>query len=118
LLPRVRGRAEIVMLAVYGFVAALAFGMLMNLWFWPFAVGAGTGISYVPGAPIGQNLASFLVYSLITSTLSWETLRAITTVVGVVVIGRAVLASLRRAKPIASPAPARAGKAEAFSPTR
>ncbi|GAA4342535.1 ATP-binding cassette domain-containing protein [Microbacterium rhizosphaerae] len=119
ILPRrVRGWAEIWMLCAYGVLASYLFGLLLNLWFWPFAVGAGTGISYVPGAPIGQNLASFLVYSLITSTLSWDTLRAITTVVGVVVIGRAVLASLRRAKPIASPAPARAAKAEAFSRAR
>jgi energy-coupling factor transport system ATP-binding protein len=116
LLPRrVRGWAEIWMLCAYGVVASYLFGLLMNLWFWPFAVGAGTGISYVPSAPIGQNLVSFLVYSLITSTLSWDTLRAITTVVGLVVIGRAVLASLRRAKPVASVVPARAQRIDAFS---
>ena len=34
------------------------FGLLTNLWFWPFAVGAGTGISYEPGAPLGTNLAA------------------------------------------------------------
>jgi energy-coupling factor transport system ATP-binding protein len=104
------------MLCAYGVVAPYLFGLLMNLWFWPFAVGAGTGISYVPGAPLGQNLVSFLVYSLITSTLSWDTLRAITTVVGVVVIGRAVLASLRRAKPVASVAPVRARETEPLAP--
>ena len=60
----------------YGVVASYAFGLLMNLWFWPFAVGTGTGISYEPGAPIGQNLASFVLYSLVTSTLTWDTLRA------------------------------------------
>jgi energy-coupling factor transport system ATP-binding protein len=117
LLPRrARGWAEIWMLCAYGVVASYLFGLLMNLWFWPFAVGAGTGISYVPGAPLGQNLVSFLVYSLITSTLSWDTLRAITTVVGVVVIGRAVLASLRRAKPVASVAPVRARETEPLAP--
>ncbi|MDL9981599.1 ATP-binding cassette domain-containing protein [Microbacterium sp. ASV49] len=109
LLPRrVRGWAEVWMLCAYGVVASYLFGLLMNLWFWPFAVGAGTGISYTPGGPLGQNLASFLVYSLITSTASWDTLRAITTVVGIVLVGRAVLAALRRAKPVAAPAsPAR-----------
>ncbi|SLJ91084.1 hypothetical protein SAMN06272721_101122 [Arthrobacter sp. P2b] len=33
-----------------------------------FAVGAGTGISYEPGAPLATNLSSFLLYSLVTST--------------------------------------------------
>lgn len=101
LLPRLRGWAEIGMLCLYGIVASYAFGLVMNLWFWPFAVGAGTGISYEPGAPLPTNLASFLVYSLVTSTATWDTLRAITTVVGLVVVGRAILSALRRAKPVA-----------------
>lgn len=100
LLPRVRGAAEIAMLCVYGVLASYAFGLIMNLWFWPFAVGGGTGISYEAGAPIGENLSSFLLYSLLTSSISWDTLRAITTVVGLVMVGRAILVSLRRAKPV------------------
>ena len=40
LLPgRLRGKAEIAMLVGYGIVAAYLFGFLMNLWFWPYAVG-------------------------------------------------------------------------------
>jgi hypothetical protein len=98
LLPRVRGRLEIAMLVVYGIVASYAFGLLMNFWYWPFAVGSGTDISYAAGAPVGQNLASFGVYSLLTSTLTWDTVRAITTTLGIVLLGPAVLAALRRAK--------------------
>ncbi|WP_425522980.1 hypothetical protein [Microbacterium salsuginis] len=112
LLPRRIGpAAEIAMLCVYGAIASYAFGLLMNLWFWPFAVGYGTGISYDGAAPLGTNLSSFLVYSLVTSTLTWDSLRAITSVVGILVIGRPVLAALRRAKPLqprersAAPAP-------------
>ncbi|MEN8584179.1 ATP-binding cassette domain-containing protein [Burkholderia sp. RS01] len=101
LLPRrVRGKAELWMLCGYGILASYAFGLLTNLWFWPFAVGAGTGISYVPGAPLGTNLSSFLLYSLVTSTAGWDTLRGITTVVGIAVVGRAILAALRRVKPV------------------
>lgn len=103
LLPRrVRGKAELWMLGGYGILASYVFGLLTNLWFWPFAVGAGTGISYVPGAPLGTNLSSFLLYSLVTSTAGWDTLRGITTVVGIAVVGRAVLAALRRVKPVSS----------------
>ncbi len=91
-------RLEILMLAGYGVVAAYVFGLLMNIWFWPFAVGTGTGISYEAGAPIGTNLASFALYSLVSSTLTWDTVRAVTTLVGILLLGPAVLAALRRAK--------------------
>lgn len=103
---RVRGGAEIAMLAVYGVVASYLFGLVMNLWFWPFAVGSDTSISYVPGGSLGQNVGNFLVYSLLTSTAGWDTLRAVTTVIGLALVGRALLRSLRRAKPVASTAPA------------
>ncbi|RZU65569.1 energy-coupling factor transport system substrate-specific component [Microterricola gilva] len=91
-------RLEIAMLAGYGVVASYVFGLLMNIWFWPFAVGTGTGISYEAGAPIGTNLASFALYSLVSSTLTWDTVRAVTTLVGILLLGPAVLAALRRAK--------------------
>ncbi|MET4621273.1 energy-coupling factor transporter ATP-binding protein EcfA2 [Arthrobacter sp. 2762] len=104
LLPRrVRGRAELWMLCGYGVVASYVFGLLTNLWFWPFAVGAGTGISYAPGASLATNLSSFLLYSLVTSTAGWDTLRAITTIIGIAAVGRAILAAFRRAKPVSSP---------------
>lgn len=99
---RATGRAaavrEIVVLAVYGVLASYAFGLVMNFWYWPFAVGSGAGISYSAEATLGENLGSFLLYSLVTSTATWDTLRAITTVVGLAVAGPAVLAALRRAK--------------------
>ncbi|MGB4777808.1 ECF transporter S component, partial [Microbacterium sp.] len=108
LLPRrVRGLSEIGMLCAYGIASSYAFGLVMNMWFWPFAVGADTSISYVPGGSVVENLGNFVVYSLLTSTLSWDTLRAVTTVIGLTVMGRALLRSLRRVKPVAN-APASA----------
>ena len=86
------------MLAAYGLVSSYAFGLIMNFWYWPFGVGLGTDISYSAGAPIGQNLASFGIYSLVTSTLTWDTVRAITTTAGILLLGPAVLAALRRAR--------------------
>jgi energy-coupling factor transport system substrate-specific component len=103
LLPRrARGRREIVMLAAYGVVCAYAFGMLMNLWFWPFVTGIGmpTGhgaLAYDPGGPIGENLHRFLIFTLVTSTGGWDTGRAITTCLAIVVVGPAILRVLRRA---------------------
>ena len=96
LLPRARGRAEIALLAVYGGVSALVFGVLMNLWSWPFVLGGGTELSFVPGAALGENLRRLLAYSLVTS-LGWEVGRAATNVVLILLVGRAVLGALRRA---------------------
>lgn len=96
LLPRAGGRAELALLAGYGAVSSYLFGLIMNLWFWPFAVGGNSAISYVHDAPLTQNLSSFLLYTLVTSTATWDTLRAITTVIGILAIGGPVLRALRR----------------------
>ncbi len=103
LLPRrVTGRAEIALLAAYGVVAAYGFGLLMNLSAWPFVAGievpghAGS-LSYVPGAELLDNLHRFLVYTLLTSTGGWDTMRALTNAVAIVLLGPAVLTTLRRA---------------------
>lgn len=104
LLPRrVTGRAEIAMLAAYGVVAAYAYGLLMNLSGWPFLLGVvvpgheQTPLSFDPSAPLTENLQRFAAYTLITSTGSFDTGRALTNAVAIVVVGPAVLATLRRA---------------------
>jgi energy-coupling factor transport system substrate-specific component len=103
LLPRrLSGRAEIVALAVYGVLAAYLFGMLMNLSGWPFVAGIAIpgeegSLSYVPGAPLLENLHRFLLYTLLTSTGGWDTVRAITNAVAIALLGPAVLTTLRRA---------------------
>src|SRR4051812_30629595 len=103
LLPRrFTGRAEIVMLAAYGVVSSYAYGLLMNLSGWPFILGISipgheqTALSFDPQASLEENLSRFFVYTLITSTGSFDTGRAITTAVAIVVVGPAVLATLRR----------------------
>ena len=102
MLPRrVTGRAEIAMLAAYGVVAAYGYGLLLNLSSWPFVLGVAvpghTGLSFVPGDPLADNLHRFLAYTLVTSTGSFDTGRAITNAVAIVVLGPAVIATLRRA---------------------
>jgi len=98
LLPaRVRGRAEIAMLAGYGAVAAYVYGLLLNLWFWPYTTGLDTQLSYVAGDPPLANLHRFAVFTVLTSTVGWDTGRALTNLVGVSLAGPAVLAALRRA---------------------
>jgi energy-coupling factor transport system substrate-specific component len=95
---RPRGWAEIGALAVYAALVAYLFGALMNLWFWPFAIGGDTSVSYVPGGDLGENLRRFAVFTLTTSTPTWDTVRAVTNVVAVLLLGRPVLGTLRRAQ--------------------
>ena len=96
LLPRrPRGRGEVAALAAYGALAALAFGLAMNLSFWPFQIGTGSELSFVAGAPVLANLQRFVVFSAATS-LGWDVGRALTTAVGIAVLGSPVLATLRR----------------------
>src|SRR5699024_2494093 len=88
--------AEIVLLAAYGAVASVGYGVIMNLSYWPFLTGTGTELSFVAGAPLGENLGRFAAYSVVTS-LGWDLTRAVTTVVGIAVFGHMVLVTLRRA---------------------
>ncbi|SCK39700.1 energy-coupling factor transport system substrate-specific component [Streptomyces sp. WMMB 714] len=98
LLPRrVTGRWEIAMLAAYGVVAAYAFGFIMNMWFWPFTAGPDTQLSFDPDASVPENLHTFLIFTLASSTFGWDTGRAVTNLIAIVLTGRAVLATLRRA---------------------
>jgi energy-coupling factor transport system substrate-specific component len=96
LLPPVRGRAEVIMLAAYGALAGLFYGLLINLWFWPFATYAETAVSFEPGASVGTNLMRYAAFFLVTSFV-WDTVRAALTATLCLLAGRPVLAALRRA---------------------
>ncbi|MGC4821774.1 ECF transporter S component [Micromonospora sp. DT63] len=96
LLPRVRGRAEIVLLAAYAAVAGYFFGFMLNLSFWPFSLDPTSSIAYQPGLPVLEQLHRYLTFFTVTS-LGWDTGRAITTAVLVTLAGPAVLGAFRRA---------------------
>lgn len=99
LLPRARGRAELALLAAYGLLASVAYGFVLNLWFWPFGAGGaavGSAVTFVPGAPLAENLQRWIAFSVATS-LGFDLPRAATTAVAVLLLGAPVLAALRRA---------------------
>ncbi|MFF3287277.1 ECF transporter S component [Streptomyces sp. NPDC003023] len=93
---RVRGRAELLMLAVYGAVAAFAYGTVMNLQGWTIITAVSSGISFHPGDPVHENLVRFLAYCAATS-LGWDLGRAVLTVVLTLTLGATLLKALRRA---------------------
>jgi energy-coupling factor transport system substrate-specific component len=79
-LPHVRGRRELGVLAAYAAVACLVYGLLMDLWFWPFGTGTSSTLSFQPGAGVVHNLPRAALNGFL-----------------VLVAGRPVLAALRRA---------------------
>ncbi|MFF6954600.1 ECF transporter S component [Streptomyces iakyrus] len=93
---RLRGRAELAMLAGYGFLAAFAYGTVMNMAGWPFMSALASNVAFDPHAPVAANLARFVAYCVATS-LGWDLGRAVVTVVLTLVLGPAVLRALRRA---------------------
>ncbi|MEW2397124.1 ECF transporter S component [Streptomyces sp. NPDC046862] len=93
---RLRGRSELVLLSAYGFLAAFAYGTVMNLAGWPFLHQLASSVAFAPDAGLGTNLARFLAYCLATS-LGWDLGRAAVTVVLTLTLGAPVLKALRRA---------------------
>ncbi len=96
LLPRARGRAEVVLLAVYGAVSGYFFGFMLNLSFWPFSADPHSSIAYLPGASFTEQWHRYLVFDATTS-LGWDTGRAVTNFVLILLVGPLALATLRRA---------------------
>lgn len=96
-LPRAGGRLEVALLAAYGVLAGLSFGLLLNLWFWPFGAGTpvGAGLAFDPTAGLATNLRHFAAFHLATS-LGFDVPRAVGNLVLVLVAGRPVLQALRR----------------------
>jgi energy-coupling factor transport system substrate-specific component len=96
MLPRTSVRSERWLLAVYGLVCGLAYGAVMNLWFWPFlGSSAPSGAGFVPGAGAAANLHHYAVFYLATS-LVWDLPRGVLTAVLTFVASRPLLRALRR----------------------
>lgn len=98
LLPvRSGSRVERWALAGYALVTGLLYGLVMNLWFWPFlGPGAATAMSFVPGAPLTENVRHYAVFYLATS-LGWDLPRGVLNAILVVLAGPALLRVFRRA---------------------
>lgn len=94
-LPHGTGRREVTWLAGYAFVAGLGYGLLMNLWFWPFAA-YGPETSFVPGDPVPANLSRYWLFYLTTSLL-WDLGRSVLSLLVIGFAGSALLRALRRA---------------------
>ncbi|MBC7463951.1 MAG: ECF transporter S component [Actinobacteria bacterium] len=91
----IRGWSEIILLMVYGIFAALLFGLLMDLQFWPWAIGTQTQLSYIAGANISENAHRFIIFHFATA-MAWDIPRAIFTSLLILLAAPSVLSALRR----------------------
>lgn len=95
LTPRIK-KLEIPILVIVGIITSEIFGLLMDLQFWPWAIGPKTQLSYIPGAEILENLHRFLTYHFATS-MAWNVPRAVFTALLIIFVGPGVLNALKRA---------------------
>lgn len=95
LTPKIK-KIEIPILVIVGIITSEIFGLLMDLQFWPWAIGPKTQLSYIPGAEILENLNRFLAYHFATS-MAWNVPRAVFTALLIIFVGPGVLNALKRA---------------------
>ena len=88
------GRGALLAIALFGFVWGVLYGAVMNVYFWPFAVGPA-GQTWQPGSGLGELLRSYGVFYLATS-LWWDLMRGLGNGAFVLVLGAPTLRALRR----------------------
>jgi energy-coupling factor transport system substrate-specific component len=96
---KLRGAKEVIALIFYGILAAGFFGIAMDLQFWPWTLGPGTELSYLPGAALAENLDRFFTYHFI-SALAWDIPRAVLTTILLSIATKPMLTALRRSDEI------------------
>jgi len=86
--------AEVAVLAVFGGWWGLLYGAIMNVWFWPFAVGSAQ-MYWQPGVGAMETIQRYLVFYAVTS-LVWDLARLVGNTLLIAGAGAPVLRVLRR----------------------
>jgi energy-coupling factor transport system substrate-specific component len=97
-LPRLDGHplAEAGMLAAWGLVLGFAFGVLMNVYFWPYVFTPGQSEMYwQSGLPLAETLKRYAIFYAVTS-LWWDLARAAGNFVLLLLFAAPVVRLLRR----------------------
>jgi energy-coupling factor transport system substrate-specific component len=85
---------DVLILSVFGFIWGLLYGAIMNIYFWPFAVGPAEQ-TWAPGIGLGETLARYGVFYAVTS-LAWDLARGAGNVALILVLGRPMIKALER----------------------
>jgi len=97
-LPKIRGRPrlEVAVLAAWGLLWGVAFGFVMNVWFWPFVFDpTQAGMYWQPGTGPLEAFKRYLVFYAVTSSW-WDVGRAAGNVLLIALFGMPILRLLRR----------------------
>jgi energy-coupling factor transport system substrate-specific component len=98
--PLVRGLdwvgkwGEVLLLALLGALWGLLYGAIMNLWFWPYAVGTAEQY-WTPGLGLVTTLQRYTFF-YVTTSFTWDAMRAIGNLLMLLAFGGAILRVLRR----------------------
>lgn len=87
-------RIEIILLAIFGALWGMLYGLIMNLWFWPF-LAAAPGQNFSQSLSIIENFHRYSAY-YITTSLIWDMTRAVGNVLLIVLLTNPVLNVLKR----------------------
>jgi energy-coupling factor transport system substrate-specific component len=96
-LPRERlgsGRWAVGVLSAFGFVWGFVYGVIINLYFWPFALGPEAQ-SWQVGLGLGETVARYAAFYAVTS-LAWDVPRAVGNAGLILALGGPLVKALRR----------------------
>ena len=83
------------LIVCYGFLVGFIAGLLLNLWFWPFANGLLPEISFQPGLAITEQLTRWVRFTLFTS-FGYDLPRGILTATLLFFLAHPLLKAMRR----------------------
>jgi energy-coupling factor transport system substrate-specific component len=87
-------RLEIALLCAFGFVWGLLYGVIINVYFWPFAAGPAAQ-AWAPGLGLWETLGRYGAFYAVTS-LGWDLARAGGNVALILLLGPATVRALSR----------------------
>lgn len=87
-------RWHILVLCCFGFAWGLLYGLIMNLYFWPFATGP-VGQAWAPNIGLGALLARYGAFYMVTS-LAWDMACALGNAALILLMGAPVIKALAR----------------------
>jgi energy-coupling factor transport system substrate-specific component len=87
-------KGEIILLAFFSAIWGLLYGVIMNLWFWPY-LASTPDQSILQGAGLIDNFQRYFAYYLATSVV-WDVTRSVGNVLMMIFIAQPVLKILKR----------------------
>jgi energy-coupling factor transport system substrate-specific component len=85
---------ETLLLALLGTLWGMLYGVIMNLWFWPYATG-GADQYWTPGITLVSTLQRYALF-YVTTSLVWDLMRAAGNALLLLAFGGSILRVLRR----------------------